>query len=333
VDNGAILIVGPSWVGDMVMAQALLKLLKERKPEVELDLLAPAWSLPVSTRMPEVREGFELPAGHGELAMGKRRRLARELRTRRYEQAIVLPRSIKAALIPWFAGIPRRTGFRGEMRYRLINDMRQFDERRLGQTVRRFLALGLERDEPFPPVPAPSLETSPANLRELVGRLELATDRPVVALMPGAEHGPAKCWPVEYFTVLATMLSGAGYAVWVLGSPQDKAAGEAIAAGGYALDLCGQTGLQDVIDLLGHCEQAVTNDSGLMHVAAAVGTKVIALYGSTSPALTPPLTENAVLHYLSLDCSPCFHSECPLIHFRCLREITPEAVFKTVQMQ
>jgi heptosyltransferase-2 len=325
------LIVGPSWVGDMVMAQALFKLLKERQPATPLDVLAPAWSLPIIARMPEIRQGIVSPAGHGELALRRRWQLARSLRRQEYRQAIILPRSLKAALIPWFSGIPTRTGFRGEMRFGLINDVRAFDKRKLDQTVKRFLALGLRPDEALPTVPEPALVVSAAHQREVLDRLGLATDRPVVAMMPGAEYGPAKCWPLDYFSALAEMLSHDGYAVWVLGSPRDQAAGEAIAAFDNVSNLCGRTELEDVIDLLGVCEQAVTNDSGLMHVAAAVGIRVVALYGSTSPAFTPPLTENRVVHYLAIECSPCFQRQCPLGHFRCLRDIPPAAVRESIR--
>ncbi|HEX6260041.1 MAG TPA: lipopolysaccharide heptosyltransferase II, partial [Woeseiaceae bacterium] len=248
-----------------------------------------------------------------------------------YRQAIILPRSLKAALIPWFSGIPTRTGFRGEMRFGLINDVRAFDKRTLDQTVKRFLALGLGPDEALPTVPEPALVVSASHQREVLDRLGLATDRPVVAMMPGAEYGPAKCWPLDYFRALAEMLSHDGYAVWVLGSPRDQAAGEAIAAFDNVSNLCGRTELEDVIDLLGVCEQAVTNDSGLMHVAAAVGIRVVALYGSTSPAFTPPLTENRVVHYLAIECSPCFQRQCPLGHFRCLRDIPPAAVRESIR--
>jgi heptosyltransferase II len=331
VSNPGIVIVGPSWVGDMVMAQALFKLLKARRPETPLDVLAPAWSLPIISRMPEIRKGVVLPAGHGEVGLRKRWRLGRSLRSEGYRQAIILPRSLKAALIPWFAGIPIRTGFRGEMRFHVINDMHEFDEHRLDQTVKRFLALGVARNESLPEVPMPELKVSPERQHAVIDRLQLSRERPVVAMMPGAEYGPAKCWPLEYFTALAEMLSAEGYAVWVLGSGRDSAAGAAIAAGGHAVNLCGRTELEDVIDLLGLCEQAVSNDSGLMHIAAAVGTRVVALYGSTSPGFTPPLTQNAVLHYLGVECSPCFQRACPLGHFRCMREILPQAVLASIR--
>ena len=313
------------------MAQALFKLLKARQPETPLDVLAPAWSLPIIARMPEIRKGVVLPARHGEVALRKQWQLGRSLRAEGYCQAIVLPRSLKAALIPWFAGIPTRTGFRGEMRFHLINDMHEFDERKLDQTVKRFLALGLPPEESLPQVPRPELVVSRERQRAIIDRLELSSDRPVIAMMPGAEYGPAKCWPLEYFAALAEMLSRDGYAVWVLGSAREGAAGEAIAASGHAVNLCGRTELQNVIDLLGFCEQAVSNDSGLMHIAAAVGIRVVALYGSTSPDFTPPLTDNAVLHYLGIECSPCFQRECPLGHFRCLREILPSMVLESIR--
>ena len=331
MDKPAILIVGPSWVGDMVMAQSLFKLLKDRSPGTELDVLAPAWSLPIIARMPEVRRGIVSPAGHGEIALRGRWQLARSLHASGYQQAIILPRSLKAALIPWMAGIPRRTGFRGEMRYHLVNDMHEFDERKLDQTVKRFVALGLAPSEPMPRVPQPVLSVSTTHQQEIMVRLELATGRPVIAMMPGAEFGPAKCWPLDYFAALAGMLASEGYDVWVLGSAKDRPAGDSIASAGKAQNLCGRTGLEDVIDLLAYCEQAVSNDSGLMHIAAAVGTRVVALYGSTSPGFTPPLTENRVLHYLGIECSPCFQRQCPLGHFRCMREILPAAVLESVR--
>src|SRR5690606_16137179 len=163
---------------------SLFKLLKARHPDTLLDVLAPAWSLPIIARMPEIRDGIVSPAGHGEVGLTRRWRLARSLRGAGYRQAIILPRSLKAALIPWMAGIPRRSGFRGEMRYHLVNDMREFDERKLDQTVKRFMALGLEPSQPMPPVPQPVLSVSAAHQDEIMERLELSTGRPVIAMMP-----------------------------------------------------------------------------------------------------------------------------------------------------
>jgi len=326
-----VLIVGPSWVGDMVMAQSLFRLLAARHPDVSLDVLAPGWSLPILARMPEVREPIEMPAGHGELRLGGRRRLGRALAERGYAQAIVLPRSLKAALVPWFARIPRRTGFRGEHRYGLINDMRPFDAAVLDQTVKRFVALGLEPGEPLPDaLPRPRLRVDAGRQARALERLGLDPAADPVAFMPGAEYGPAKCWPLEYYAELAARLTDRGHAVWVFGSAKDAAAARAIAGAAPVQDLCGRTSLEEAIDLLAACRVGVTNDSGLMHVAAAVGLPVAALYGSSSPAFTPPLTDRAVVHYLGLECSPCFERECPLGHFRCLREITPEDILSSL---
>lgn len=328
--GSAVLVVGPSWVGDMVMAQSLFKLLRERRPGVAIDVLAPGWSLPIVARMPEVRQAVESPTAHGEFAWAKRLEVGRRLRPVGYAQAIVLPRSFKSALTPWFAHIPRRTGFRGEMRFGLINDRRPFDPRVLDQTVKRFIALGLEPGEHPTSIPEPRLRVSADRQRASLERLQLNTDQPVTALMPGAEYGPAKCWPAVHFRTLAGMLRAAGHGVWVLGSERDHAVGAEIAAGGRAVNLCGRTTLEEVTDLLGCCRQAVTNDSGLMHVAAAVGTRVIALYGSSSPGFTPPLTSNRELHWLGIACSPCFRRDCPFGHRRCLRDITPAAVLESV---
>ena len=323
--ESAVLVVGPSWVGDMVMAQSLFKVLKDREPGRAIDVLAPAWSLPIVRRMPEVREAIALDTAHGELGIGKRRRLARQLPA--YARAIVLPRSLKAALVPWFAGIPRRTGFRGESRYFLINDVRPFDRRVLDQTVKRFVALGLEAGAPMPAeLPEPGLRVDRERQNELLEELGLDTARPVIAFMPGAEYGPAKCWPLDYFGALAGMLDADGFSVWILGSDKDRAAGERIAAAAPAENLCGRTALVDTVDLLALTRQVVSNDSGLMHVAAAVGTRVHGIYGSSSPDFTPPLTANRTIHYLRLDCSPCFERTCPLGHLNCLNNIAPERV-------
>ncbi len=326
------LVVGPSWVGDMVMAHSLFKLLARDNP-CEIDVVAPAWSLPLLARMPEVRRGIELPLGHGQLGMSARRRIGHALRSESYHQAIILPRSWKSALIPFFARVSKRTGYRGEFRYGLLNDVRELDRQRLDQTVKKFLALGLPPELPLPNIPMPELRIDPANARALKARFDLKPD--AVALMPGAAYGPAKCWPLEHFAELAREIIATGRQVWVLGSKADHAAGEQIGsrAGRATRNLCGETELADTVDLLSLTASAVTNDSGLMHVAAAAGTQVIAIYGSSSPAYTPPLTKQQRTLYLGLECSPCFKRECPLEHLRCLRDIEPAQVFASLGLR
>lgn len=328
-----ILIVGPAWIGDMVMAQSLFITLKQRYPDCEIDVLAPAWSQALLARMPEVRAAIEMPLGHGEFGFSARRRLGIELRANRYDQAIVLPRSWKSALVPFFARIPQRTGYRGEFRYGLLNDIRPLDKNVLTQTVQRQVALGLAPDATLPPViPQPTLRMEGVQRDWLLRILNLYTDRPIVALLPGAEYGPAKRWPVEYYAWLARRLVKDGYAIWVFGSEKEKPLGEIIVngLGAEAVNLCGRTRLVDASDLLSLAQVAVTNDSGLMHVTAAMGVRVIAIYGSSSPDYTPPLTDKADIVYLRLECSPCFQRECPLGHTNCLKQITVEDIYRRV---
>jgi heptosyltransferase-2 len=314
----------------MVMAQALFKLLKSREPDRALDVLAPEWSLPIVARMPEIRAGIATETAHGEVGFGTRRRIAAGIRGR-YDRAIVMPRSFKSALIPWLANIPVRTGFRGESRFFLVNDVRPFDAAVLDQTVKRFVALGIGPGETLPPeMPNPALRVSEEKRARVLEDLGVSTARPVIAMMPGAEYGPAKCWPLDHFTNLASRLGAAGYAVWVLGSDKDADAGNVIARGSPAVNLCGRTSLEDVIDVLSASEQAVSNDSGLMHIAAAVGIHVHAIYGSSSPKFTPPLTKKRDIHEIELDCRPCFERDCPLGHLRCLKDLSPNQIFEKI---
>lgn len=330
--NAKTLVVGPSWVGDMVMAQSLYRMLSARDPMPEVHVLAPAWSLPLVERMPAVSQGIAIDVGHGRLGLGQRLAIAHSLRSVGYDRAIVLPRSLKSALVPFLAGIPRRTGFRGEWRYGLINDMRPFDPSVLDKTVLRFLALGLESpDEPLPEILEPRLSVDEAARAALLARLELDASQPAIALMPGAEYGPAKQWPAERFGRLAAALCERGFSVWVLGSEKERPLGDTIRAESPAArNLCGRTTLPEVVDLLSATEAAVSNDSGLMHVAAAVDTHVVAIYGSSSPSFTPPLTERKSVLYENLSCSPCFERRCPLKHLNCLRNIEVDAVLSAL---
>lgn len=326
-----VLVIGPAWVGDMIMAHSLIRTLAGAGAQ-RVDVVAPGWSLPLLGRMPGVGDAIEMPLGHGQFGWGVRREIGIGLRERGYTRAIVLPRSFKSALVPFFAKIPVRVGYRGEFRYRLLTDIRPLDPEVLTRTVQRYVALGLPvQASGAPPVPHPRLEIDPGNQAGLVERLGLDTGRPIVAMMPGAEYGPAKCWPIDHFRDAAATLLDRGYGVWVLGSERDRPAGAAIVEGlEGVIDLCGQTQLADAVDLLALADHAVTNDSGLMHMAAAVGTHVVAIYGSTTPAFTPPLTDRASVFHLGLDCSPCFERECPLGHLRCLREILPSSIIDAI---
>jgi heptosyltransferase-2 len=331
-----ILIIGPSWIGDMVIAQTLFKRLKQTSPGCVLDVVAPGWSLSLLARMPQVRQGIELRVGHGQLRIATRYRIGIRLRGQRYTWSIVLPRTFKSALIPWFAGVPRRTGYVGELRYGLLNDIRRLDTERMPLMVQRYLALAGERDEPLPlkEMPEPCLNVDGDHARQTCHKLGIDYQASTVGLAPGAEYGSAKRWPVEKFAELTKRLNQRGQPVWVFGSSKERVLGEAIirhAGTRGVTNLCGETTLLEAVDLLSRCQALVTNDSGLMHVAAASGCKVIALYGSSTPKYTPPLTRRSTVVYHALACSPCFKRECPLGHMNCLRGITVEEVLEKLQ--
>lgn len=327
-----ILVAGPAWVGDMVMAQSLFMTLKQRPTPVEIDVIAPAWSNPILSRMPEVKEVINLPVSHGEFGLFRRYKLGKSLRSKKYDQAIITPRSYKAALVPFFAKAEQRTGYRGEMRYGVVNDIRTLDKNILKQTVQRYVALGLDDVSIPPSIPFPKLSVDENNLKELLSKFELKLNKPIVAFLPGAEYGEAKRWPIHYYTELANRLDEQGFQVWILGSEKDKKAGAIISQGNSAINLCGRTRLEDSIDLLSVCKSAVTNDSGLMHIAAAVDIPFVAIYGSSTPDYTPPLTNKAKIQYLNLECSPCFKRQCPFGHTSCLNDITVDSVLKSVDI-
>jgi heptosyltransferase-2 len=330
------LIVGPSWIGDMVMAQSLFITLKQQYPGCLVDVLAPEWSLPILKRMPEVNEGISAGVGHGEFSFFKRRKLGISLRARGYTHAIVIPRSWKSALVPYFAGIPVRTGYKGEVRFGLLNDIRRLDKQVLKQTVQRYVAHAYQGNPAVAPeTPFPHLLAAAENQAKLLEKFGLTSEQPVVCMMPGAEYGPAKQWPIVYYAELARSLVDNGWQVWVLGSEKDVIIGNEIAGNDNqenVHNLCGKTQLVDAVDLLSYAKSVVSNDSGLMHVAAAVGIEVNVIYGSSTPDYTPPLTTEDLknVFYLGLDCSPCFSRTCRFEHYRCLTEITPAEIMKQV---
>ena len=332
---GAVLIVAPSWVGDMVMAQSLFKVLRAQNAERAIDVLAPGWTLALLQRMPEVRAAIDMPLGHGQLQLLTRRRLGIRLRAAGYEQAILLPNSFKSALVPYWARIPRRTGYVGELRQWLLTDCRTLDRQRLTQTVQRFVALGLPNGAELKgPIPEPALQTDNENGRAALQRLGLEVgQQPVLALCPGAEFGAAKKWPEAYYAEVARYSLDKGWQVWLFGSANDVPVCAQIntLAGSGCEILAGQTRLEDAIDLLAMANFVITNDSGLMHVAAALQRPMVAIYGSSDPGFTPPLSETAQIERLGLDCSPCFKRECPLGHLDCLNKLMPERIITAME--
>jgi heptosyltransferase-2 len=332
MSDDKILVIGPSWVGDMVLAHSLFQQLKASQPHMHLAVAAPGWTRPLLERMPQVDEAIALPFRHGELALAERIRFGRSLRGRHFTQAILLANSFKSAILPFAAGIPRRTGFLGEFRYGLLNDIRPLDKAALPRTVDRFAVLGLASGDP-PPValPEPRLRADRDNASAALRRLGMAApDAPVLALCPGAEYGPAKRWPEDYYAEVAAAMLARGWQVWLFGSEKDRPVTANInrLTQYRCRDLSGSTSLGEAVDLMSLASAVVSNDSGLMHVAAALQLPLAALYGSSDPSHTPPMNDRAKILSLNLSCSPCFERVCPLGHLKCLRDLKPQRVLE-----
>lgn len=338
-----ILIIGPSWVGDMVMSQSLYIVLKQLHPDSQIDVIAPGWCKPILERMPEIHQAIEMPIGHGEFNLLGRREIGKSLREKQYDHAYILPKSAKSALIPWFANIPLRTGWKGEMRYGLLNDLRP-NMKSFQFMVERYVALAYPQEEMIDSsslggldtLPRPSLFIDKKEQVEAIAKFNLNREAPVVGLCPGAEFGPAKKWPETHYAEVASAMANAGKQVWLFGSQKDLETCNNIKQlvpqehQHQIHVLAGQTSLIEAVDLLAACQTVVANDSGLMHVAAAVGCNVVAVYGSTSPKYTPPLAEKVEIVHTDIDCRPCFKRECPLGHLNCLNQLSPQKVISKI---
>ena len=326
------LIVAPAWIGDTVMAQALFMRLHQHTPGLQLDVLAAPWVAPVLQRMPEIGLIIDNPFTHGELSLKARYHLSRQLAANGYQRAYVLPNSLKSALIPFLAGIPERIGFTGEARYGLINCRHTLNETALPQMAERFAQLAEVPGTSLPrPLQNPRLVSTPQQQATSFDLLGITRPEKVAVFCPGAEYGPAKRWPARHFATLADELIQRGYTVWMLGSPKDKAVGDEIirlAKVASPANLCGSTTLSQAIDLIATANFVVCNDSGLMHVTAALDRPLVAVYGSSSPGFTPPLSGQAQIISLNLACSPCFKRDCPLGHLDCLNKLEPQRILE-----
>ena len=334
------LIIGPSWVGDMVMSQSLYITLKKQRPDMELHVMAPRWCLPLLARMPQVDQAIEMPLGHGDFKLAARWKLGRELKQNQYTQAIVLPNSLKSALIPFFAGIKKRTGWKGESRFGLLNDLRS-NKNTFPLMVQRYIALAFPRQQmraakDIQEIPYPALLVDKAQQQTAIARLGINLDKPVLGLCPGAEFGPSKRWPEAHYAAIAKQWIADGGEVWVFGSQKDQPVANTIrqylpeGLQTHCRLLAGNTSLTEAIDLLAACTTVVSNDSGLMHIAAAVNTPLVAVYGSTSPGYTPPLSQKVQIVHTDIECRPCFKRECPYGHLKCLRELQPKQVWQAL---
>jgi len=320
----------------MVMAQSLFIDIKRREPDAQIDVLAPAWTAALVDRMPQVTGLIAGNFNHGKLKLGERLRLGKSLRSANYSHAILLPNSLKSALVPFVAKIPSRIGWLGEQRWGLLNDIRKLDKTSIPMTVQRFIALGLPKGasvRPLDEVPKPLLEVDSKQVQKVLAINGLNLDKRILALCPGAEFGASKQWPAQHYADVAEYYRAQDWQVWLLGSDKDLEVCEQInhLNKGHCQVLAGKTSLPEAVDLMSLVSLVVSNDSGLMHIAAALQKPLVAIYGSTDPGHTPPLSDNHVIASLGLECSPCFKRECPLQHLNCLRELAPSVVINLSQ--
>jgi heptosyltransferase-2 len=336
-----ILIIAPSWLGDIIMSQALMKTLKAMEPSCEITVYAPAYSLPVIARMDEVSRAIVNPFKHGQLQIMKRRAEGRKLKPLGFDTCFVLPNTIKSALVPFFAGIPDRCGFKGEGRWILINSMRT-NKNDYPRMADRYVALAYPMDKVRSSRDLPRWEYPSLRLEEpsegLISRLGVDFSKPALALGCGANYGPAKIWPPEHFAAVCKWWAEkTGGQCIAFGTKSDEAAAAAVEK---ALDpgvrenfrnIAGMTKIDEALDLIGKCSAAVCNDSGLMHTAAAAGVPQADIFGSTSATYTPPLSDKAACIESSEPCRPCFERTCPKGTYACLHGITPQRVIEALE--
>ena len=339
-----IFVVGPSWVGDMMMSQSLYRTLKALHPAATIDVMAPAWCRPLLEKMPEVNQAIPMPLGHGALAIGERRRLGKQLKENGYTHAYVLPNSFKSALVPFFADIPKRTGWRGEMRYGLLNDLRPLDKDAFPLMIERYVALAYDKQKvqkatDLPqPLLWPKLAVADNDITTTLNAFSLPTQRPAIGFCPGAEFGPAKRWPHYHYAALAQkLITEQGYQVFLFGSQKDKEAGDEIKqmltpqAREACFNLAGETSLEQAVNLLASCKAVVSNDSGLMHIAAALDRPLVALYGPSSPDFTPPLSHKARIIRLITGYHKIRKGDAEQGYHQSLIDIQPEQVFAELE--
>lgn len=316
----------------MMMAQTLFKLLKAQQPHSQIYVLAVAWTRALLDAMPEVDGVIDMPIGHGPFALIERWRIGRSLRHYQFDQAIVLPNSFKSALIPYFAKIPLRTGWLGEIRYGLLNDHRKLHKPDYPLMVERYAALAFPEHAKLPRLPFPELQVDDKNQAQLLERLSLNVNRPVLILCPGAEYGIAKRWPQAYYAEVAQTFIERGYQVWSMGSKSDISVGDeiftllSVEAQLHFRNIAGTTQLSEALLIMQQAKMVLSNDSGLMHIAAALQKPLAVVFGSTSPDHTPPLGEQVAIIQEPIECSPCFKRECPYGHYRCLKDLRPTKV-------
>ncbi len=335
VSNQKILIVAPAWLGDMVMAHSLIQVLKAQHPNAYFALLAPKSTLAITELMPEINERFVLEDGHKEFSLKRRWQLARTMRKQHFDIAYVLPNTLKSAFIPFFARIKKRIGWKGESRYILLNDLRN-NVKQYPLMAERYVALGYPAGQ-FKPgnnFPYPKLVVPETLKQQVIEKFSLKKEKTLV-ISPSAAYGPAKRWPPEYFAEVAKAKIDEGWQVWMIGAPSDQELADTILSiEPRVQNFVGKTSLLEMAALISLSNIALTNDSGPMHIAAALDIPLIAIFGSSSPGFTPPLQHGvSILEVKNLECKPCFQRTCPFGHYRCLKEVYPAQILNTLSIK
>lgn len=341
-----VLVIGPSWLGDMIMSQSLFKILHAQGKTI--DVLAPKWNHAVLSCMPEVSNAIELPFDHGDLKLLERYKFAKKIKQNKYDECIVIPNSFKSALIAYWAKIKKRTGWLGEQRYFLLNNYRKLDKKNMPLMVQRLMALAyFDQNISLEEIaslnyPYPQLKIDNQFILNTLSKFNLSNNKNTIILAPGAAYGETKQWPADYFAKIANNKIKQGWQVWLLGSQNDKSITDVVNSktNNQCNNLAGQLQLEETVALISKANLIISNDSGLLHVAAAVNTPLVGVYGSTSPDFTPPLIDEnkkVILKPENLSCSPCFKKTCQFGHLKCLYDIKPEmvehAIDKLVQVE
>ncbi len=322
-----ILIISPNWIGDLIVANSLFKLIKQKN--YHLSVAAPNYCRPLLERMHEVDEIFESPVTHNKLNLKKIYQFSQQLKQHKFDQAVVLPNSLKSSLVPFLANIPKRTGYLGEFRYLLLNNIKKITSHNYKNLKSQCLFLFNNNDLEISQAPNPSLIINKKNIDNLIKKLNINLNKKILILAPGAAFGDAKQWPAEYFAKISREKYKDNWQVIILGSAKDKEIANQInnLVNNICLNLCGITNIKDAIDIISISNYVISNDSGLMHIAAALDKNLIAIYGSSTPNFTPPLSNKAIiLEDKDLDCRPCFKRTCPYGHKNCMYNITPDKV-------
>ncbi|MGN1394347.1 MAG: lipopolysaccharide heptosyltransferase II [Succinivibrionaceae bacterium] len=338
------LVIAPSWIGDLIMSQCLYKTIKKLDQNSIIHVLAPNWCLKVLNRMPEIDKSILIPLTHGEFSLKTRYTIGKQLRTEKYDICYILPNSWKSALIPFFAKIPQRIGWIGESRYFLLTSIRK-DKTKFPKLIERYASLAYSKDNvkkgsDIKNIDIPVLSINKLNLESLLDKNNIESkEKIIIGICPGAEYGITKKWPTSHYAELLDIFykNNSQIEVIIFGSQKDINTSQEIInqlktdVVSYTHMLAGKTSIEDAIDLLSACNLVISNDSGLMHVTAAVNTKLVAIFGSTSTKYTPPTTKNALLIESDEHCHPCFKKVCKYNSVICLKQIMPIYVYNKIK--